>query len=101
MTCSFFRKSAAAAFVLSAQQSCAALPTGETTTQLTRDVVTFVDPPHVVGAGTGPDGALTSIGAAVYPQLPFGGDESVNVDVLGCTLGGNLAQLCRPIEGDF
>ena len=89
------------AFVQSAQQPCAGLPAGEKTTQLTPDVVTFVDPPRVVGAGAGSGGTLTSIGAAVYPQLPFGGDDSVNVDVLGCTLGGKLAQLCRPIEGDF
>jgi hypothetical protein len=101
VVCSFFPTSAAAAFVQSAQQPCAALPAGEKTTQVSPDVVTFVDPPHVAGAGAGSGGALTSIGAAVYPQLPFGGEDSVNVDVLGCTLGGKLAQLCRLIEGDF
>jgi len=101
VVCSFFPKSAAAAFVQSAQQSCVGLPAGEKTSQLTPDVVTFVDPPHVAGAGEGSGGSLTSIGAAVYPQLPFGGDDSVNVEVLGCTLGGKLAQLCRPVEGDF
>ena len=101
VVCSFFPKSAAATFVQSAQQPCPGLPAGEKTTQLTPDVVTYVDPPGVVGAGAGSGGTLTSIGAAVYPQLPFGGDDSVNVDVLSCTLGGKLAQLCRPIEGDF
>ena len=92
---------AAASFVKSGGQPCEPLDLGERTTRLTPDVVTFMDPPGVAGSATGSGGSLSSLGAAVYPQVAFGADDSVNVYVLSCTLGGKLAAACRPIEGDF
>jgi hypothetical protein len=103
LVCSLFPNSAAASEVnqddLPGPQC--QTPTGEKTTQLTPDVVAFNDPAGVTGTGSGSGGSLTSIGAAVYPQLAFGATDSVNVAVLSCTLSANQANLCRAIQGDF
>lgn len=101
LVCALFPNSAAATFVKQPGESCQPLAAGEKTKQLTPDVVTFVDPPGVAGSATGSGGSLASLGAAVYPQVPYGADDSVTVDVLSCTLGGKLAAACRSIEGDF
>ncbi len=103
LVCSLFPNSAAASEV---QQDglpgpqCQA-PTGEKTTPLTPDIVAFNDPAGVTGTGSGSGGSLTSMGAAVYPQLAFGATDSVNVAVLSCTLPTKEVSLCRAIEGDF
>jgi hypothetical protein len=103
LVCGLFPKSAAASEVQQASlpgPECRA-PSGEKTTKLTPDVVAFNDPAGVAGTGTGSGGSLTSMGAAVYPQLAFGATDSVNVALLSCTLPRKLASLCRAIEGDF
>jgi hypothetical protein len=103
LVCGLFPNSAAASEVnqdgLPGPQ-CQA-PTGEKTTQLTPDVVTFNDPAGVTGTGSGSGGSFTSMGAAVYPQLAFGATDSVTVAVLSCTLPAKQANLCRAIQGDF
>lgn len=101
LVCGFFPHSAAASFVASGGMSCPAPPSAERTAALTPDVVTFSDPPGVSGAGSGSGGSLTSVGAAVYPQLAYGATDSVDVSVLSCTLPPKQASLCRAIEGDF
>lgn len=103
LVCGLFPNSAAASEV---QQDglpgpqCQA-PSGEKTTRFSPDVVAFSDPAGVAGTGTGSGGSLTSMGAAMYPQLAFGATDSVNVAVLSCTLPSKLANLCQVIEGDF
>jgi len=103
LVCRLFPNSAAASEVnqdgLPGPQ-CQA-PTGEKTTQLTPDVVVFNDPAGVTGTGSGSGSLLSSMGAAMYPQLAFGATDSVNVAMLSCTLPANQANLCRAIEGDF
>jgi hypothetical protein len=73
----------------------------EKTERLTPDVVAFTDPPDVTGSGTGSGGSLTSVGAAVYPQLSPGSGASVNVSLLSCTLPRSDLSVCRAIEGDY
>ena len=78
-------------------------PTGEQTTELTPDVVAFIDPPGTSGSGAGSGGSLTSMGAAVYPQLSSASasTDSVTVARLSCTLPKKRAIACAAIEGDF
>lgn len=97
----FFPHSAAASFASSSGESCPAPPSGQRVATLTPDVVTFSDPPGVAGAGSGSGGSLTSVGAAVYPQLAYGAADSVNDSVLSCTLPAKQSSLCRAIAGDF
>jgi len=101
LVCGFFPHSAAASYVASGGESCTTPPAGQKATTLTPDVVTFSDPPGVSGAGSGSGGSLTSVGAAVYPQLAYGATDSVDVSLLSCTLPANQSTLCRAIEGDF
>jgi hypothetical protein len=100
VVCALFPHSAAAADVKAGGLPCPTAASEKRTT-LTPDVVTFRDPAGVTGAGAGSGGRLTSSGAAVYPQLPFGSDASVNVSLLSCTLPTKSATLCGAILGDF
>lgn len=102
LVCALFPNSAAAAEVKSVPLPCPT-PTGEKTTALTPDVVTFIDPPGTSGSGAGSGGSLTSMGAAVYPQLSSASAsaDSVTVARLSCTLPKKRAALCAAIEGDF
>lgn len=99
--CPLFPGSPAATF-MHGTPPCPEAPPGQVTTPITADVVTFRDPPGTRGSGAGSGGALTSIGAAVYPQVgrpePAGG---VPVDVLSCTLDTARSRLCPAIEADF
>ena len=101
LVCGFFPHSAAASYIASGGESCTTPPTGQKVTTLTPDVVTFSDPPGLTGAGSGSGGSLTSVGAAVYPQLAYGATDSVDVSLLSCTLPAKQSRLCRSIEGDF
>jgi hypothetical protein len=101
LVCGFFPDSAAASFVASGGMPCPVPPAGQKTATLTPDVVTFSDAAGVSGAGSGSGGVLASVGALVYPQLPYGATDSVDVSVLSCTLPAKEASLCRAIEGDF
>ena len=98
--CALFPHSAAAAAVRQGDLPC---PTsaGETTSSLTDDVVKFTDRPGVVGTGAASGGSLASTGAAVYPQLPFDSNASVDISLLSCTLPSKMASLCSAIQGDF
>jgi hypothetical protein len=96
--CALFPNSAAASEVK--PLPCAA-SAGEQTSNVTADIVKFTDPPGVGVSGAGSGGALTSAGAAVYPQLSFGGVASVDVSLLSCTLPKKSASLCPAILGDF
>lgn len=98
--CALFPRSAAASEVESSGFSCHA-PAAQKQRQLTPDVVTFSDPPEVTGTGAGSGGALTSSGAAVYPQLAYSSTASVDVSLLSCTLPKRLSSLCPAILGDF
>jgi hypothetical protein len=98
--CALFPHSAAASEVQSGGMSCPA-PTGEKTSQVTSDIVSFTDPPAVAGTGSGSGGSLASVGAGVYPQLPFGGTASVDISLLSCTLPKKTASLCPAILNDF
>ena len=64
-------------------------------------MVQFSDPAGVTGTGAGSGGSLASSGAAIYPQLSFGDDSSVDVSELSCTLPKNSTSLCPAILGDF
>jgi hypothetical protein len=101
LVCALFPHSTAASEASSGGETCPPSPAGEKTTTLTSDVVTFVDPPGVAGSGSGSGGSLTSFGAAVYPQLAYGADDSVDVSFLSCTLPQKEASLCRAVQGDF
>jgi hypothetical protein len=101
LVCGFFPHSAAASYVESPGVSCPTAPAGQKATTLTPDVVTFSDPAGVSGAGSGSGGSLTSVGAAVYPQLAYGATDSVDVSLLSCTLPAKQSTWCRAIEGDF
>jgi hypothetical protein len=98
--CAFFPHSAAAADVKNGGLPCPAMAK-EKTTSLTSDIVKYNDPVGVAGTGAGSGGALASVGAAVYPQLPFASDASVNVSELSCTLPKKSASLCSAILSDF
>jgi hypothetical protein len=100
VVCALFPHSAAAADVKSGGLPC---PTAarEKRKIVTPDVVEFSDPAGVTGVGAGSGGKLKSSGAAVYPQLPFGSDTSVNVSLLSCTLPKKSAAACGAILGDF
>jgi hypothetical protein len=101
LVCGLFPHSAAASYASSGGETCPPTSPIEKTTQLTPDVLVFIDPPGTVGTGTGSGGALTSIGAVVYPQLPFGDPSSVNISLLSCTLPRKSSALCKSIEQDF
>lgn len=101
LVCGFFPHSAAASYVASGGMPCPNEPAGEKTASLTSDVVTFSDAAGVSGSGSGSGGSLSSVGAVVYPQLPYGATASVSISVLSCTLPTKQASLCRAIEGDF
>jgi hypothetical protein len=98
--CALFPNSAAAAEVKTSQVPCPAFA-GEETSDLTSDVVRFTDPPNVQGSGAGSGGALSSVGAAIYPQLSFGDSDSVDISLLGCTLPKKNASLCSAVIDDF
>jgi hypothetical protein len=98
LVCSLFPNSAAAHFY-DGDPPCPAAPANELDTQLTPDIVTFVDPAGVKGTGAGSGGSLTSLGAVVYPQVHSA--ASVNVAVLSCTLPATLAAVCHAIQADF
>jgi hypothetical protein len=98
--CALFPHSAAASEVAQDDMACPA-PTGETTSALTEDVVKFTDQPGITGTGAGSGGSLKSAGAAVYPQIPFASDASVDISFLSCTLPSKTAHLCSAILGDF
>jgi hypothetical protein len=104
LVCALFPNSAAAAEVKSVPMPCP-IPSGEKTTALTPDVVTFIDPPGTSGSGAGSGGSLASKGASVYPQLSStdssAATDSVTVARLSCTLPKKSASLCAAIEGDF
>lgn len=101
LVCPFFPGSPAATF-LQGNPPCPSLPKGELTSPLTRDIVTFQDPPGVRGTGAGSGGSLASSGAVVYPQVgPVQPPGGVDVAVLSCTLPVDLAGLCGAIEDDF
>ncbi len=100
LVCALFPRSAGAAAVRSSGLPCPSTR-GQTSIQLTPDVVAFSDPPGVTGSGTGSGGTLSSVGAAVYPQLGFGPTDSVDVALLSCTLPKRISSLCPAIEGDF
>jgi hypothetical protein len=101
LVCGFFPHSAATSYVTSGGETCTPPPARQKAMTLTSDVVTFTDPPGVSGAGAGSGGALTAVGAVVYPQLADADPDSVDVDELSCTLPASEASLCRAIEGDF
>lgn len=98
LICPLFPHSPAATF-MGGSPPCPAVPSGESVSLLTNDVVVFRDPPGVRGTGAGSGGALASTGAAVYPQV--GSRVSVDVRLLSCTLPANQAQFCAPIQADF
>jgi hypothetical protein len=98
--CALFPHSAAATEVAQDDMACPA-PTGEKTSALTDDVVKFTDQPGITGTGAGSGGSLKSAGAAVYPQIPFASDASVDISFLSCTLPSKMASLCSAILGDF
>ncbi len=100
LVCGLFPNSAGASVAKESSYRCQK-PASEKSTQLTPDVVAFTDAPGVKGSGTGSGGSLSSLGAAVYPQLSFGSTDSVNVSLLSCTLPTKDASLCRAIEGDY
>jgi hypothetical protein len=100
LVCTLFPNSAGVAVAKESSYPCQK-PASEKGTQLTSDVVTFVDAPGVKGSGTGSGGSLLSTGAAVYPQLSFGSTDSVNVSLLSCTLPKKDASLCKAIQGDY
>jgi hypothetical protein len=98
--CALFLHSAAASEVEQDGMACPSSP-GEQTSALTDDVVKFTDQAGVKGTGAGSGGSLTSVGAAVYPQLAFASDASVDISFLSCTLPSKMASLCSAILGDF
>lgn len=100
LVCPLFPGSAVAPVLKESGYRCQKA-TKERTEQLTPDVVAFTDPPDVTGSGTGSGGSLTSVGAAVYPQLSGGSGASVNVSLLSCTLPRSDLSVCRAIEGDY
>lgn len=100
LVCDLFPDSAGVSVAKESGYPCQK-PASEKSTQLTPDVVVFTDAPGVKGSGTASGGSLTSMGAAVYPQLSFGSTASVNVSLLSCTLPKTDASLCRAIEGDY
>lgn len=95
-----FPHSAAAAAVRQGGLQCP-ISAGERTSAWTDDIVKFTDPSGVVGTGAGSGGSLASTGVAVYPQLPFASNASVNISLLSCTLPSKMASLCSAILGDF
>jgi len=100
LVCDLFPNSARVSLAKESSYPCHK-PPGEKTTQLTSDVVTFMDAPGVRGSGTASGGHLASTGAAVYPQLSAGSADSVNVSLPSCTLPKRAASLCEAIEGDY
>jgi len=98
--CALFPHSAAASEVEQDGMSCPAAP-GEKRSALTDDVVKFTDQPGISGTGAGSGGSLTSVGVAVYPQIPLASDASVDISLLSCTLPPKMAALCSAILGDF
>ncbi len=100
LVCDLFPNSAGVSVAKESSYPCQK-PASEKSTQLTPDVVAFTDAPGVKGSGTASGGSLTSMGAAVYPQLSSGSTGSVNVSLLSCTLPNMDASLCRAIEGDY
>jgi len=98
--CALFPSSAAAADVMSGGLPCR-VPARQKTAAFTPDILMFTDAPGVTGTGTGSGGALPSVGAAVYPQLPFASNASVDVSLISCTLPKKSASLCSAIVGDF
>ncbi len=100
LVCDLFPNSAGVSVAKESSYPCQK-PASEKRSQLTPDVVAFSDAPGVKGSGTASGGSLTSIGAAVYPQLSFGSTDSVNVSLLSCTLPKTDTTLCRAIEGDY
>jgi len=101
LICPLFPGSPAVTFLQGARP-CATLPSAETTSDVTKDIVAFRDPPGVKGTGAGSGGALESSGDAVYPRVgtedPPGG---VTVAVLSCTLPSGMTDLCSAVESDF
>ncbi len=100
LVCPLFPGSAAAPVLKESGFGCQRA-TNEKTERLTPDVVAFTDPPDVTGSGTGSGGSLTSVGAAVYPQLSQGSDASVHLSLLSCTLPRSDRSVCGAIEGDY
>ncbi len=100
LVCPLFPDSTAAPLVKESGLRCQKAA-GEKIARLTPDVVAFTDPPRVTGSGTGSGGSLTSVGAAVYPQLSLGAGDSVNVSLLSCTLPRSDLSMCKAIEGDY
>ena len=100
LVCDLFPNSAGVSAAKESSYPCQK-PASEKSTQLTPDVVAFTDAPGVKGSGTGSGGSLTSMGAAVYPQLSFGSTDSVDVSLLSCTLPKTDRSSCTSIEGDY
>jgi len=101
LICGLFPHSAAAAAVRSSGgPGCVGGTSRERLVDLTKDITTFVDPAGVTGMGAGSGGALSSVGAGVYPQV-VPTPQSIDVALLSCTLPKREARLCTAIEGDF
>lgn len=98
LICPLFPHSPAAT-VMGGNPPCSSVPSGESVSALTNDVVLFRDPPGVRGTGAGSGGAMASTGAAVYPQV--GSPDSVDVRLLSCTLPVAQDEICAAIQGDF
>ena len=67
---------------------------------MTPDVVTFVDPTHVLGSGHPSGGKNRAVGVVIYPQVTPE-PEAVNVAKETCTLPRSTASLCSVIIADF
>lgn len=101
LVCPLFPGSPAVTFFQGALP-CPTVPSGQTTTALTDDVVSYRDPPGVAGTGAGSGGALASSGDAVYPRVgPTDPSGGASVAVLSCTLPAATAALCQAVEADF